>query len=129
MKPENKQRRGSKRDLKPAKGGKKNIAAAREAATEKQRLEVERQRQYFESLSPQEKEKFLAAQRARQEAAARLLLMMFSGASSGGNSSSASPADDPYKRERDQQRYQPAPQPAPAPVQPISPFYGNGPSY
>lgn len=67
------------------------LEAARQAATEQQRLEAERRRQYFESLSPEQKETFLAEQRARREqadsAAAQFLLMLFGG-SSGSDSSS-----------------------------------------
>lgn len=63
------------------------LEAARQAATEQQRLEAERRRQYFESLSPEQKETFLAEQRARQaeqaDRAAALLLMMLSIGGSG----------------------------------------------
>ena len=65
------------------------LEAARQAATEQQRLEAERRRQYFESLSPEQKETFLAEQRARQaeqaDMVAGLLLMMLSVGGSGSN--------------------------------------------
>jgi hypothetical protein len=61
------------------------LEAARQAATEQQRLETERRRQYFESLSPEQKEAFLAEQRARREqadqSAALFLMMLFQGSS------------------------------------------------
>jgi len=54
------------------------LEAARQA-------EVERQRQYFESLSPEQKEAFLAEQRARRaqadSSAAQFLMMLFQGSS------------------------------------------------
>jgi hypothetical protein len=67
------------------------LAAARRAATEEQRLEAERRRQHFENLSPSEREAYLAQQRAEQDAAAGLLLLMFSG---GGDASAAPPDGD-----------------------------------
>jgi hypothetical protein len=42
------------------------LEAARQAATERQRLEAERRRQYFESLSPEQKQAYIAEQKARQ---------------------------------------------------------------
>ncbi len=42
--------------------------AARRAAAERRRLEAERERQYFESLTPEQQQAYLAEQRARQAA-------------------------------------------------------------
>lgn len=65
---------------------------ARQEALEKRRLEVERRRQYFESLSPEQKQAYIKEQRAaqarRDEAAAAILMMIFS------NSSSSNQQDD-----------------------------------
>jgi len=60
---------------------------ARQEAIEQQRLKAEQQRQYFESLSPEQKQAYVAEQRARQEQTARLLLMFF-GAMSGNGAGS-----------------------------------------
>lgn len=68
------------------------LEAARREVTEQQRLEAEQRRQYFESLSPEEKEAYLSEQRARQaqqadQTAALLLLML--GTFSGGSGSTS----------------------------------------
>lgn len=59
---------------------------ARQEALEKRRLEAERRRQYFESLTPEQQQAYIKEQRAaqarRDEAAASLLLMLFSNSSS-----------------------------------------------
>ena len=68
------------------------LEVARREATEQQRLEAEQRQKYFESLSPEEKEKYLVEQRARREqadkAAALFIMMLFAGVSgsSGGES-------------------------------------------
>lgn len=112
--------------------------AARQAAIEKRRLQAERQRQYFESLSPEEQKAYVARQRAAQQQQMKLFFGILStGAAidsfmggSGSGTSSTDYATDHMMRELDEnQTYKPTPQPAPAPVQPISPFYGDGPSY
>lgn len=106
------------------------LEAERIAAIEEQRLESERRRQFFEGLSPEQREAYIAEQRARQDMAAQMLLMFF--ASMGTDNSTPEPEYDPLEEERLRrmnQPYQPAPQPAPPPVAPIDPFYGNGPSY
>ncbi|NJO64610.1 MAG: DUF1682 domain-containing protein [Richelia sp. RM2_1_2] len=106
--------------------------AAQRAAIEKRRLQAERQRQYFESLSPEEQKAYVARQRAAQQQQMNLLFGILSTGAAidsfmGGSGSGATSTD--YTIIRDDRTYTPAPQPAPAPVQPISPFYGNGPSY
>jgi HD superfamily phosphohydrolase len=61
------------------------LEVARREATEQQRLEAERRQRYFESLSPEQKEAYLAEQRARREqadkAATLVLMMIFMGGS------------------------------------------------
>lgn len=61
------------------------LAAARQAATEQQRIEADRRRQYFESLSPEQKQAYIAEQRAQQqranEVAAKLFMMVIDSAS------------------------------------------------
>jgi HD superfamily phosphohydrolase len=70
------------------------LEVARREATEQQRLEAERRQQYFESLSPEQKEAYLAEQRARREqadkAASLLLMMLFAG----GSGSASNSGDD-----------------------------------
>lgn len=64
----------------------RELEAAREAAREQERLEAERRQQYFESLSPEQQEAYLAEQQAIEEQRALLLLelgsMMFGGSGS-----------------------------------------------
>ncbi|TVP65881.1 MAG: hypothetical protein EA342_13315 [Leptolyngbya sp. LCM1.Bin17] len=71
--------------------------AARQAATERRRLEAERQRQYFESLTPEQQQAYLAEQRARQaaqaEAAARIMWWFLENGDSSGNSSMGDEVD------------------------------------
>ena len=71
--------------------------AARQAAAERQRLEAERQRQYFESLTPEQQQAYLAEQRARQaaqaEAAARIMWWFLENGDSSGNSSMGDEVD------------------------------------
>lgn len=75
--------------------------AARREAAEQRRLEAERRQRYFESLSPQEQQAYLAEQRAaqaRRTAATLSLLgwgaMLFM---SGGSSSEPAPAKPSYE--------------------------------
>lgn len=77
--------------------------AAREAAIEQERLEAERRRQYFESLSPEQRQAYIEEQRARQaqqdQAAMFLIEMLFGGSGStqeeGGRSFTCSQGTDP----------------------------------
>lgn len=106
------------------------LEAERIAAIEEQRLETERRRQFFEGLSPEQREAYIAEQRTRQDMAAQMILMLF--ASMGTDNSTPASEYDPLEENRLRrlnQPYQPAPQPAPPPVAPIDPFYGNGPAY
>lgn len=63
----------------------KELEAARQSATEQQRLEAERRRQYFESLSPEAQKAYLAEQQAQRaqanKAASLFLMMLFAGGS------------------------------------------------
>jgi hypothetical protein len=71
------------------------LEVARRDATEQQRLEAERRQQYFESLSPEQKEAYLAEQRARREqadkVAALVMMMIFAGGFGSSDSGSAEP--------------------------------------
>lgn len=102
------------------------LEAARREATEQQQLEAEQRRQYFESLSPEEQEAYLAEQRAMQQAqvdaATALFLLLISSDGGWGDSSQANPADDYWQEESPSQQ---APEPDYEPVQPIDPFYGD----
>lgn len=93
---------------------------------EQRRLEAERRRRYFESLSPEQQQAYLAQQRAlrRQadQAATLFLIWVLSNSlSSGGSGSGASQSPDYYLVPNNR----PAAQPAPARTAPISPFYGD----
>lgn len=52
--------------LEAAKKRREEYEAAKKAATEKQRLEAERRREYYESLSPEEKKAYIAKQQEIQ---------------------------------------------------------------
>jgi hypothetical protein len=61
------------------------MAEARRKATEQQRLEADRRQKYFESLSPEQKEAYIAEQREKQKRNAEVsaaLFMMFINAAS-----------------------------------------------
>lgn len=77
---------------------KQELEVARREATEQQRLEAEQRQKYFESLSPEEKQTYLAEQRARREQADKtaslFLLMLLGGAFGLGDSSGASGTPD-----------------------------------
>lgn len=79
------------------------LEVARREATEQQRLEAQQRQQYFESLSPEEKQTYLAEQKVKQaqrdQAASLFLLgigaMMFGGGSGSSDSGSAEQQYDP----------------------------------
>ncbi len=76
----------------------KELEAARQAATEQQRLEAQRRQQYFESLSPQEQKAYMAEQRAMQaqhDAVATLFILGLMSLMSGESSSQPEPAKSP----------------------------------
>jgi thiol:disulfide interchange protein len=76
---------------------KQELEVARREATEQQRLEAERRQQYFESLSPEQKQAYLAEQRARREQAdkvAALFIMMFLGGIGSSDGGSDAPKND-----------------------------------
>ena len=95
------------------------LEAARREATEQQRLEAEQRRQYFESLPPEEKEAYLAEQRARQaqqaDAVSGLVLLML-GASSGGSDSTQQDNERDVWCAADDGSYYPVRVPAGAPL-------------
>ncbi len=97
--------------------------AARQAAAEQRRLAAERERQYFESLSPEQQQAYLTEKRAREaaqiEAAASVLMFLFS-SGDGGSAPESSNPDYIYVPDN---TYRPTPQPAAPSTAPISPFY------
>ncbi|MDM9385179.1 hypothetical protein QUB80_31490 [Chlorogloeopsis sp. ULAP01] len=98
-------------------------AAARRLATQRQIEEVERRRQYFNSLSPEQKQAYIQQQQAlrkKQLEASLFLLRLFLS-----NGSSSSPQD--HKRDYHYIDNTPTPSynPASEPVKPIDPFYGT----
>ena len=101
-------------------------AAARRAATQRQLQEAERRRQYFQSLSPEQKQAYLKQQQAlrqkQAEAGLFLLGLIFAG---GGSSSQQQTQDYHYINQTPTSSYNPAP----APVTPVggNDFYGTGP--
>lgn len=73
------------------------LEAARREATEQQRLEAEQRRQYFESLSPEEQQAYLAEQRARKvqrDKTANLFLLMMGAMMFGGSGTGQQDDDD-----------------------------------
>jgi hypothetical protein len=119
------------------------IAAARKRQAEiaaAQAAKAEKQRRYWNSLTPKQQEEILAKQRARQAVGAAILIQMLGNGMSGGSSepstSSQQGQDDASDRIRaQQQRDRQAErdrEPAPAPVTPIGGscgLYGNGPCF
>lgn len=81
----------------------RELEAAKKAATERERLEAERRQKYFESLSPEEQQAYIEEQRAlqaqRDRAAAIFVpwvaLFMLGGLSS--EPAPAKPSYDPYE--------------------------------
>lgn len=76
------------------------LEAARQAATEQDRLEAERRQQYFESLSPEQQQAYIEEQRAMQaqrDQAANLFLLGVMSLMFGGSSSESEPAASPYE--------------------------------
>jgi hypothetical protein len=80
---------------------KQELEVARREATEQQRLEAEQRQRYFESLSPEEKQAYLAEQRARREqadkTAALFMMMLFGGGSGSSDSESTQQNTDPCR--------------------------------
>lgn len=81
----------------------RELEAAREAASEQERLEAERRQQYFESLSPEEQQAYIAEQQAmqaRRDQAATLFILglgaMMFGSSSGDSGAEGSASDICY---------------------------------
>lgn len=72
--------------------------AARQGAAERQRLETERQRLYFESLTPEQQQAYIAERRARQAAQAQvmteLFILLIGSGDDAGNSSNSNSMDD-----------------------------------
>ncbi|MEH2119492.1 hypothetical protein [Nostoc sp.] len=106
------------------------LQAARKAATERQIQEAERRRQYFESLSPEQKQAYIKQQQAikKKQAEANLFMLgLFAEFLNGGSGSSsqASPERNDLEELREQQRINERqrlpeqPQPASAPIEPI----------
>lgn len=99
--------------------------AARQANAERRRLEAEHQRQYFESLTPEQQQAYIAERRARQAAQAEVMAELFillTGSGGGGSAPASSGPDYIYVPDNS---YRPAPQPEAPRTAPISPFYGD----
>jgi hypothetical protein len=77
---------------------KQELEVARREATEQQRLEAEQRQRYFESLSPEQKQAYLAEQRARREQADKVavlfIMTMFLGGMGSSDGGSDVPKDD-----------------------------------
>lgn len=79
------------------------LEAAREAATERERLEAERRQQYFESLSPEAQQAYIEEQRAMQaqrETEANLFLLMLGAMVFGGSDAGQQDDDRVCRNER-----------------------------
>jgi hypothetical protein len=104
-------------------------AAARRAATQRQLQEADRRKQYFNSLSPEQKQAYFKQQQAlrqKQAEAGLFLLGLFLSSGGGGSSSSQQTQDYHYINKTPTSGYNRAP----APVTPVggnSGFYGTGP--
>lgn len=104
------------------------LTEARRAATERQIQEAERRRQYFDSLSPEEKQAYIDQQQAvrKQQAEADLLMLglfadfLIGGSGDSGNSGGQSE----YVYIPNNSSSTSTNNPAPAPVKPIHPHYG-----
>lgn len=72
----------------------RELEAAQRAASEQERLEAEHRQQYFESLSPEQRQAYIQEQKSRQnqndQVANLFLLMMFSSMMGGPSNASAS---------------------------------------
>ena len=103
------------------------LTEARRAATERQIQEAERRRQYFDSLSPEEKQAYIDQQQAvrKQQAEANLLMLglfadfLIGGSGDSGNSGSQSE----YVYIPNNSSSASTNNPAPAPIKPIHPHY------
>jgi hypothetical protein len=74
------------------------LAAARKAATEKQIQEAERRRQYFDSLSPEQKQAYVKQQQAlRQKQAEAVIFLLGLGLMYGGGGSSSQQQTTEYR--------------------------------
>ncbi|MCP6761489.1 MAG: hypothetical protein NHB32_22740 [Fischerella sp. CENA71] len=101
-------------------------AAARRLATERQIQEAERRRQYFNSLSPEQKQAYIKQQQAlrqKQLEATLFLFGLFMG--SGGNNTQQQTTEYRYIYDTPT----PTNNSAPATIKPIDPFYGDCHSY
>lgn len=84
---------------------------------------IERERIYFNSLTPEQQKAYIARKKAQEAAGAALLLQLFGAAMMGGGQSTPSQPSYDYIYGNQSPTYQPTPQP----VQPIDSFYGTGP--
>jgi arylsulfatase A-like enzyme len=77
------------------------LEAARREAAEQKRLEAQRQQQYFESLSPEKQQAYLAEQKARKAERDQAQLNLLMGIGSllmfGGSSGGSKPAQSSYE--------------------------------
>ena len=81
----------------------RELEAARKAATERERLEAERRQRYFESLSPEEQQAYIEEQRAQSQSdrAAAILVPWAALFMLGGLSSEPAQAESSYDRYED----------------------------
>ncbi|MEL6986814.1 MAG: hypothetical protein AAFY63_00020 [Cyanobacteria bacterium J06643_13] len=127
MEDRNLQQREREQALQERQRREEELVAARKAATERQIQEAERRRQYFDSLSPEEKQAYINQQQAvrKQQAEANLLMLglfadfLIGGSSDSGNSGSQSE----YVYVPNNSSSTSTNNPAPRPVKPIHPHY------
>jgi hypothetical protein len=81
----------------------------------------ERERIYFESLTPEQQKQYIAKKKAQQDAAATMMTTILLGGMMSGGGPAASSEPYEIKQYPNQPVPEPAPQPAPAPV--INPFF------
>lgn len=106
------------------------LVAARKAATERQIQEAEKRRQYFESLSPEQKQAYIKQQQAikQKQAEANLFMLgLFAEflTGGGGSNSQASPERDLSQEMRDREMNERRNKPPEPQSDPTTPIGGN----
>jgi hypothetical protein len=122
--------RRAEREARQAKWAERQAIMAAEAEKREaaKAAAIEKEREYYASLSPAQKKEFDARKQAGQQAAMKFWGSVLStGMSIGGSSSSPQGNNSEQDKWRQQNQVSAPQQSSPEPVKPISSFYGNGP--
>ncbi|WP_310429452.1 hypothetical protein [Chamaesiphon sp. VAR_48_metabat_135_sub] len=122
--------RRAEREARQAKWAERQAIMAAEAQKREaaKAAAIEKEREYYASLSPAKKKEYDARKQARQQAALKFWGNVLStGISIGGSSSSPQGNNSGQDDWRQQNQRSEPQQSSPEPVKPISSFYGNGP--